>query len=139
MYQSKTKEDEIKRELVKFGLEFVKLFLPENFERRFKYSVYASKLTKSKCRIPLHNDQKNVAPQYYMMCENFSGAWIECFSEDETSSYKFDLPYTALKMDARLSHQIAISNFTGVRFAFVVYVVDHDKIEDLCYPPFFLK
>ena len=139
MYQCNQKEDEIKRELVKLGQEFVKLFLPETFEHCFKYSVYASKLTKSKCQIPYHHDKKNVAPQYYMMCGNFSEPWIECFSEDNTSSYKFDLPYTALKMDARLPHQIAISGFTGVRFAFVVYVVDHDKIEDLCYPPFFLK
>ena len=39
MYQCNQKEDEIKRELVKLGQEFVKLFLPETFEHCFKYSV----------------------------------------------------------------------------------------------------
>ena len=129
-----------RRDLWNFGKEFVSLFLPKNFDDNYPYyAIFATKMSEENHSVPLHRDLRNCAPEYHMVCGNFQGASLQCFSEDEKTSHFFDTPYSVLKMDPRLRHRVAIDKFQGERFNFALYICDHRRVEPLFFPPIYLQ
>ena len=118
-----------------FAKEFVQLFLPKEFLWHPRFAAFASKMSPRKQAVPLHSDDKNCAPEYHLVCGNFSGASLECFSEDKQSSVKFDTPYMVMKVDTRLKHQVIIEEYKGDRYTFAIYIADHPRYEGFLFPP----
>ena len=74
-----------------------------------------------------------------MVCGNFSGVSLKCYSKNKEQFLLFSEPYTVLKMDPRNFHEVVIDEpFRGVRYTLVLYIVDHRVVEPRFYPPTYL-
>ena len=136
----KKSSSDAQRDLWDLGKEFVSLFLPKNFLSNYpRYCVFASMMTEAKHGVPTHRDWKNCAPEYHLVCGDFQGASLECFSPDNKSSQSFDQPYSVLKFDPRLFHRVVFKDFKGVRFGFALYIANHYRDEPVFYPPTYIN
>ena len=129
-----------KKELWDLSREIIDLFIP-GFSSKYYYVVQASCMDGRNCKVPLHCDKWNLTPQYHLVCGDFQGAFLECFSPDGTFSTLFSSRYSLLKFDGRLKHQLRTNQLEGMRYTlvyYVSYVENQELVEELFYPPKYL-
>jgi hypothetical protein len=101
-----------------------------------EYVVQFSRMSSASHSCKMHQDSKDISPQYIMYLGNYRNAILQAFDQEGRSYRCFSKPYLMLKVDGRLNHQVLMENFSGIRYAVIFYKM-YDFRQPFLAPLFF--
>lgn len=106
-----------------------------------EYVVQFSKMSSPFHSCKMHEDLKDIGPQYIMYLGNYRNGILQAYDQEGKSYRCFSKPYLLLKVDGRLKHQVLMENFSGVRYAIIFYKLYDFRqpfLAPLFFPPVYL-
>jgi hypothetical protein len=106
-----------------------------------EYVVQFSKMSSTSHSCKMHEDSKDIGPQYIMYLGNYRNAILQAFDQVGKSYRCFSKLYLMLKVDGCLKHRVLMENFTGIRYAVIFYKMYDFRqpfLAPLFFPPVYL-
>ena len=101
-----------------------------------EHVVQFSKMSAASHSCKMHEDMKDIGPQYIMYLGNYRNAILQAFDQEGRSYRCFSKPYLMLKVDGHLKHRVLMGSFCGVRYAVIFYKL-YDSRQPFLAPLFF--